>query len=73
MDGAGTYHHQQAIIGAAQDLAHLMPVRFYLLRHIDGAGVLCQQVGRGGERLDREGVHYRIQNCHLDYLAVPGG
>ncbi|MNW65958.1 hypothetical protein D3C74_443850 [compost metagenome] len=73
MDGAGAYHHQQAIVRPAQDLAHLVAVLVNMLRHIGQAGVLCQQVGRGGERLHREGAHYRIQNSHLGLPCCGNG
>lgn len=70
MNGAGTDDHQQAIVIPAQDLANLLTVLIDPGCQVGGTGVKCQQVGRSGESLHREGAHYRVQDCHLDYLAV---
>jgi hypothetical protein len=73
MNGAGTYHYQQAIILSRQDLANLLAMVRDLRCGWGGTGMKCQQISRSGESLYREGAHYRVQNCHLDYLAVLTG
>ncbi len=60
VDGAGANHHQQAIVLSCQDPASLLAVLVDPGRQLGGTGMKCQQVGRSGECLHREGAHYRV-------------